>query len=264
MLPESCDRCGSTSLHDFSEGRVCFFRCMSCWNKHEFMLNHLVGNDDCTEEDRIKWEKHDDERMQRLHAVGYMAPKQGRKHFRKVPEGIAFYGISSPDGCPEWLLSFKPSKKFEHWEIGRRFREEKRRLQNAKIPFSCPYFYLDDWEDCDSYPDGYCTRCKTDLQSNDDLCGLCKSVKENGPDISEKILDGAICVPFPFLADGVLNYRCAACMRPVPVDKKHIHHISYFPPKLCATHPRCHAVIHHTKLHLDLKPPDGDAERFYP
>ena len=146
--------------------------------------------------------------------------------------------------------------------IGRRFREEKRLLQDARIPFSCRYYYPDGWEDCDSYPDGYCERCRTDMQSDDKLCRLCKSVEKNQPDKHKKIFNNARCEPFPFLVDGVLNYRCAACTKPVLIAKSHLHHISYFPPKLCATHPGCHTAIHHTNRYPDLKPPDGDAKRF--
>lgn len=239
--------------------------CKSCGHKREFVVNYLIGNDRYEEKDRVVWEKcNHEERVRRLREVGYIAATNPNKRFRRVfEEGVAFYGIGYQDGCPEWFLTFKRSKRCERWRAGRRFREEKRRLQDAKIPFSCMYYYPEDWEDCDSFPDGYCRRCKMDLQRDDDLCRLCRTVEGCKASISQKILDGALCQPFPFLMDGALCYRCAACMEPVRVEKKCTHHISYFPPKLCATHRTCHTIIHRTKRHPDLRPPDGDAERFY-
>lgn len=259
---KKCERCGSTTIRDFSQKNCARFMCLRCYREVKFVVGEFHRNSVGFDElDWFNWEWVDrEERTRRLREVGYVESKSKiDSYYKKCQSCIMFYGRRSYHNDGYWLASCKPYKRSEEWSVGRCWQDETRALRDNKIPFVEPHYGADYmW-----WRDGYCTRCKTDLRSDGILCGRCGLLKDCDPDADSDITNETSCRPFPFLVNGRPHYRCAACMNTVLTNDAIIHHIEYSPPKLCAVHRGCHTNIHHNARHAHLAPPPGDAALFY-
>ena len=57
---------------------------------------------------------------------------------------------------------------------------------------------------------------------------------------------------------------CAACRKPfTDWEKKHKHHVSYYPSWTVPVHVSCHRYIHNSDRYPHLKPTDSDTRKYY-
>ena len=146
-----------------------------------------------------------------------------------------FYAFFNPDLSP-WL-----QRRFWLEEVGRLVSR-----YGLRVRFS--WYKTDELGGLffDGFGDGDCMRCGVSFHDEGLYCTSCQCMVEK--EQKEKRL-----------------IRCAACNAALdPWEEPPIrHHVRYFPEDVVIVHERCHANIHLQDQYPNLRPPPGEAEKFY-
>lgn len=213
--------------------------------------------------------------------AGYKTCSKDNLFIKPNESGCFFLSLNGTTEIKIWedtsgLFTFTFDAETPGWKRRRLLSNELKRLQLENVPFRVSFFFSNnpEFEDAcysnqedginfsfyhnklsfEGLQDGICRNCEKDFEAEGTFC--CEKCEQDYYDkVKKERFDTA-----PI---------CEACNEKILWSEESdcypilYHHVSYFPEEIIKVHDKCHARIHLTDKYPELKPPKGDADKFY-